>query len=578
MDLAQLHKEYQKTAKNERREEAAHALQQQRQAIESLTNQNEVLKNELTIEDRQAKAGKPSPKKKKGGKKKGGKGAAPGGAMSASDQISRLQDQGDQYTRKIELERRRMEELDKNIKQLQEKILGQRQKMGGVNSSKESNQQIARHIQVLENRLDKALVKHNEAVAFNKKLRKGIDNLRRERVIFDGIYKKLERELHEKKREMARIIDESNKAYEAREKAQREMEKLKDMADKEQATFDTEWKELGKLIEADRKMKDYMKRSAAAVAPEADHRGQMTAEEEARLKKKVARGAWGIARDKAHIHLSQEKIQSYEEAFNRIQEATGIQDIDELVDKFIQAEDKNFSLFNYVNELNAEIEKLESQISNVKAEIEKYKGQGVNTDNQRKKILRDLENRLARTESKADDYEEKYHSAMKTINQLKVGVQTIFNRLGCNNSAISEMLGNQGVTEGNMMQYLGIIEQRTNEVLQMYAANQQHVGGAGAHGGGGGGGAGTGGAGVDGLGGMHQGPAAPAGKVQLSVHPPTFEEMSDDGLNSDDEDETRPMTRSELQQRTAKQMQKQHASDSRGGTGGGRRNRKSSYE
>ena len=76
MDLAQLHKEYQKTAKNERREEAAHALQQQRQAIESLTNQNEVLKNELTIEDRQAKAGKPSPKKKKGGKKKGCKGAA----------------------------------------------------------------------------------------------------------------------------------------------------------------------------------------------------------------------------------------------------------------------------------------------------------------------------------------------------------------------------------------------------------------------------------------------------------------------------------------------------------------------
>ena len=43
MDLTQLHKEYQRTAKNERREEAAHALQQQRQAIETLTNQNEVL-------------------------------------------------------------------------------------------------------------------------------------------------------------------------------------------------------------------------------------------------------------------------------------------------------------------------------------------------------------------------------------------------------------------------------------------------------------------------------------------------------------------------------------------------------
>ena len=32
--------------------------------------------------------------------------------------------------------------------------------------------------------------------------------------------------------------------------------------------------------------------------------------------------------------------------------------------------------------------------------------------------------------------------------------------------------GGGGVTEGNVMQYLGVIEQRTNEILQMYAAVQ----------------------------------------------------------------------------------------------------------
>ena len=34
------------------------------------------------------------------------------------------------------------------------------------------------------------------------------------------------------------------------------------------------------------------------------------------------------------------------------------------------------------------------------------------------------------------------------------------------------MLGNQGVTETNMLQYLGIIEQRTSEILQQFAATQ----------------------------------------------------------------------------------------------------------
>lgn len=44
------------------------------------------------------------------------------------------------------------------------------------------------------------MVKFNESLAQNKTLRERIDALRRERVVFDSIYKKLERELHDKKK------------------------------------------------------------------------------------------------------------------------------------------------------------------------------------------------------------------------------------------------------------------------------------------------------------------------------------------------------------------------------------------
>lgn len=56
--------------------------------------------------------------------------------------------------------------------------------------------------------------------------------------------------------------------------------------------------------------------------------------------------------------ISPEKLHYYEEAFQKVQEATGINDIDELVTKLLEAEEKNFSLFNYVNELNNEIEQV----------------------------------------------------------------------------------------------------------------------------------------------------------------------------------------------------------------------------
>ena len=61
-------------------------------------------------------------------------------------------------------------------------------------------------------RLDTSLKKYNEAVARNKRLRESIDGLRRERLVFDQIYAKLEREMAEKKREMARIAEASNRA------------------------------------------------------------------------------------------------------------------------------------------------------------------------------------------------------------------------------------------------------------------------------------------------------------------------------------------------------------------------------
>lgn len=327
--------------------------------------------------------------------------------MSASAQISKLQDQGDMYTRKIEIEKRRIEELDKQISKMQSAILVQRKEMGGVNASRENNQQVQKQIRILENRLDKALVKFNEALAHNKQLRETIDNLRRERVVFDGIYRKLEKELHDKKNKMAQIIEISNAAYEARDAAQAEMIALKAQADKEQSTFEQEWSQLGQLIEKDRKMKDFIK----SKERERTLRGTDPAiEEESKLRKKVTKGAWGIAKDKANIHLSMEKVQSYEEAFAKIQKATKITDIDELVTTFVNAEDQNFSLFNYVNDLSNEMEKLEEQINEVRNEIAKYKGQGIHTDSERKKMLNELEGKLGRTEGKAVQYEEKYQA------------------------------------------------------------------------------------------------------------------------------------------------------------------------
>ncbi len=85
---------------------------------------------------------------------------------------------------------------------------------------------MGKQIKILENRLDKANQKFNEAIAHNKNLRESIDSLRRERVIFDNIYRKLEKELHNKRKDMANIIEIANSAYEERDRAQEKLAML----------------------------------------------------------------------------------------------------------------------------------------------------------------------------------------------------------------------------------------------------------------------------------------------------------------------------------------------------------------
>ena len=50
------------------------------------------------------------------------------------------------------------------------------------------------------------------------------------------------------------------------------------------------------------------------------------------------------------------------------------------------------------------------------------------------------------------------------------GVESLFNKTGCDSTTITDMLGGQsGVANSNVLQYMGIIEQRANELLQLNA-------------------------------------------------------------------------------------------------------------
>ena len=174
------------------------------------------------------------------------------GVISA--QIETFQQQGDLYTKKIEIEKRRISELDKKLQSAKGRLSTARRSMGGVNEAQDQMRFKQRHMHVLENKLEKTIVRLNEATAFNQQKRRDIEDLRREKLQRDAIEKSQMNKLNAKKVELVEIIEQSQRAMEARDLARAQIVALKKRIGHEVNKFEVEWGTRMSKLETDRKM------------------------------------------------------------------------------------------------------------------------------------------------------------------------------------------------------------------------------------------------------------------------------------------------------------------------------------
>lgn len=547
----QLQREYRHMELNRRAyaEESNSVLRKQQQNIDKLRKDNEAIKQEIALIMRSSN--RPV-------------------SQLQQDVIQSLNDQGETYANSIAHEQKSVQILEDQIQVVKQKILQQRRAMGGVNASKENQFMIEKQIRILENRLDKSLIKFNEAITDNKILREQIDELRRERVVFENVYRKMERELQDRKMKMAEIIETSNQSYEQRDAYQMEIAAIEQANRKEQDEFEEQMITLGNLMDTELQMP--VNTSASSLASRTKNISRSNT-----LHATSTRPSGGTMgrddQDQTADKKSDEDInfleraQNFEEAFMKIKSSTGIADIDEVVKTFIKNEDHNFSLFNYVTEQNNEMEKIQEQIQAYKEEEVKYAQESGNDANQHKEVLKDLEVKLQTTDSMAEKYELRNQDLQRIIESLKRGMQTIFIKF---DFATEDGAVDPTVTESNMVNYLGHIELKANQLLQQYATLRQALVDASAK-----------------ASGLEQGPNAGDSQMTrtlitvigsgpkiamgenamhaMTVNPPKSDEFfhsdsDEDEHDAGDNDDLRPLTRDELKIRTMNKLQKKNNS------------------
>uniref|UniRef100_A0A3Q2Z7Q0 Outer dynein arm docking complex subunit 1 n=1 Tax=Hippocampus comes TaxID=109280 RepID=A0A3Q2Z7Q0_HIPCM len=344
-----------------------------------------------------------------------------------AESLQVLLEQRDLLEGELEKEMQHQKELQKEqISNMEFKLKELRK--GNANTSdtqRSAHRRNQEAIRTMENKLQGALTRFNEQLTKNSHLREELQTLHIERVRFQRLQDRLIQELQDVRKKTGQAINLSTAAHDAVE-AQSKLAMMREKAEKELAQYNTEMRELERVISHESGLRDFI------TTKYNEKMGQDVTEQQ----------------EQGTKDLSEESPDDLEAFFQRIQSVTGEADPELLVSSFIQ-EDRNFALFNFVNEQNNEAEVLRDQISQIQREMEQFQMRGLRQEQDHHASLRDIDARQKDAESQTEDFENRAAVLSKVLEEVKTMEDSI--------------------SDTNIMPYLGLVEQKTNQLLTIQA-------------------------------------------------------------------------------------------------------------
>ena len=270
-------------------------------------------------------------------------------------------------------EKAEFKDLDIEVQRLERQI-GQQRRSANQSASPSSGskgssssttlkdkKELGQRIVLLENRLDGVMTSFNATLAQNTSVRKEIDHLVQERSNFNDLIAKLQKRSVTNKKIIADITEMAILAFDKRDESHSKITALQERNEKDAGTYAAELKELQRTLDHDEKLKDFLFHKSNDRAFAAD----FAAEQDKERDRKEAE-----AKDMEHT-------KKYRDAFDRIKKVAQTDStLDKIVADFIKVEDQNFALFNYVTEMNNQVEGLQESIVKLRTDIKEAKGRG----------------------------------------------------------------------------------------------------------------------------------------------------------------------------------------------------------
>jgi len=295
---------------------------------------------------------------------------------------------------------------------------------GAANSGNVGSSSDLRQIRVLENRLDKALIKFNEAQSIRRTYEQIVKTLCKEKTGFDAQISALEGTLRAREKDHEELLLLSHDAYHAKEMAQAELHRFEQGVMEERNQRDKEVQEKKLLVQQRVEMNQRLQQRERMLKQQQD----LDRAGEIALKTTSAMAEMAAGISSTQAEEEKHRLLDYEEAFRRIKEATGVSDVNEVIQKFLTQEDTQNNLWSLTVEYQSKIDALQEQRRALKHLVDERKFSSAGNVGKRQ-VVDDFELHLSEATSKCERNRAKCQRTQKVLIDLKTGVDHLASKL-----------------------------------------------------------------------------------------------------------------------------------------------------
>ena len=354
--------------------------------------------------------------------------------------------------KKLDLLRLKIHNKRRDIKQY-------RGKMGGCLAYRENEKALAKTKKIIEDRIELTNVKLMEREDMNNRLKKAVDELRREVLVAKAVDERLMTEQDQHERNIYDLDNRFDAFEDELEDLDEQGRKMRESMEKQRRSLRNRYLFVEKQCNMDSvESKQKPAKPKPKRKPIAVDTGRLPSMVSATTQTK-----WKVAFNSVLKLNSEKTIKDYKDAFEKIKITSGVRDLTEFVARFKNIEQDNYKKFALVSDLQSQHETLTQELAEEKEALSKLNRKAATVDNQRKTILSGVQEQLTTLNSKTIAAQEKTELLNEELKDLQSGIKRILALLLPSEAPPARSSSTSSISSAltqPLMTYLGMIEQK----------------------------------------------------------------------------------------------------------------------